>query len=406
MWPKLDQIRTRVQTEVLPRSALQPRMATLKSFSSWPKLDQIRRRQTTLVKHLSSLRHGKGTYKLFAAWPKLDQIRTRVQTQCHPLYIAAQNGHIEVVRFLTEAGSDKEKANNTGETPLFIAAQQGHIEMVQFLTDAGSDKDKADDSGETPLFICSTARPYRNCSLVDGSWIRRRRLTTLVKHLCSVQHSCQIEIIIAGSKQHCHVYQVGGRESRVFRLNSEYQLEYSPSWSFVIELRISFKYQSQMSLPNQLRCYFFWLMFSVSIANLQKNTWTDLRHMHEVAPTTFSCGVIVCGILARCTWCCAKIGVHTVFLLARVVFPRKLGKRDVVPETKHNFSQKIVGTIFGNMTKKQELKKILSQHLFPPQFSPKNLMSFQVILHFVQIWLGVQGCPSQRPSVFSGVFFF
>ena len=134
-----------------------------------------------------------------------------------------------------------------------------------------------------------------------------------------------------------------------------------------------------MSLPNQLRCYFFWLMFSVSIANLQKNTWTDLRHMHEVAPTTFSCGVIVCGILARCTWCCAKIGVHTVFLLARVVFPRKLGKRDVVPETKHNFSQKIIGTIFGNMTKNKNSRKFSPSTFFLPNFLPKIPMSFQVI---------------------------
>lgn len=134
-----------------------------------------------------------------------------------------------------------------------------------------------------------------------------------------------------------------------------------------------------MSFSNQLRCYLFWLMFSVSIANLQKNLWTDLRHMHEVAPTTFSCGVIVCGILGRCTWCCAKIGVHTVFLLARVVFPRKLGKRDVVPETKHDFSQKNAWDNFWEYDRKQELKKILSHHLFPPQFSQKNPMSFQVI---------------------------
>lgn len=218
-----------------------------------------------------------------------------------------------------------------------------------------------------------------------------------------MQHSCQIEIIIAGSKQHCHVYQVGGRESRVFRLNSEYQLEYSPSWSFVIELRISFKYQSRWAF--QISCvatFFDWC--SQSPLQTSKKT-TDLRHMHEVAPTTFSCGVIVCGILARCTWCCAKIGVHTVFLLARVVFPRKLGKRDVVPETKHNFSQKIVGTIFGNMTKNKNSRKFSPSTFFLPNFLPKISCLFRS-LHFVQIWLGVQGCPSQRPSVFSGVFFF
>ena len=51
----------------------------------------------------------------------------------------ARQGHIEVVRSLTEAGSDKDKSSNTGSTPLYIAAQNGHIEIVCFWTEAGSD---------------------------------------------------------------------------------------------------------------------------------------------------------------------------------------------------------------------------------------------------------------------------
>ena len=39
-----------------------------------------------------------------------------------PLFIAAHNGYLDVVRHLVEVGADKDKAMDTGATPLFIAA--------------------------------------------------------------------------------------------------------------------------------------------------------------------------------------------------------------------------------------------------------------------------------------------
>ena len=38
---------------------------------------------------------------------------------CAPLYIAAQQGHLEVVRFLCEVGAEKIQAMNDGLTPLY-----------------------------------------------------------------------------------------------------------------------------------------------------------------------------------------------------------------------------------------------------------------------------------------------
>ena len=60
-----------------------------------------------------------------------------------PLFIAAQKGHLEVVRFLVESGANKDQGTtDDGATPLFIAAQKGHLEVVRFLVESGANKDQ------------------------------------------------------------------------------------------------------------------------------------------------------------------------------------------------------------------------------------------------------------------------
>ena len=39
---------------------------------------------------------------------------------CAPSYIAAQQGHLEVVRFLCDVGAEQIQAMNDGLTPLYI----------------------------------------------------------------------------------------------------------------------------------------------------------------------------------------------------------------------------------------------------------------------------------------------
>ena len=50
-----------------------------------------------------------------------------------PLYVAAQNGHLDIVKALLEAGADRNQAMNSGATPLFIAAEKGHLDVVEML---------------------------------------------------------------------------------------------------------------------------------------------------------------------------------------------------------------------------------------------------------------------------------
>ena len=60
---------------------------------------------------------------------------------------------MDVVRVLVEQGADINKAINTGATPLFMASQNGRVEMVRMLLEHGADIDKANNNGITPLMI-------------------------------------------------------------------------------------------------------------------------------------------------------------------------------------------------------------------------------------------------------------
>ena len=64
-----------------------------------------------------------------------------------PWFIAPQQGHLEVVCLLSDAGADKDVAMQGGATPLFIASQNGHLEVVC----TWADKDIAVQGGATPL---------------------------------------------------------------------------------------------------------------------------------------------------------------------------------------------------------------------------------------------------------------
>ncbi len=50
-----------------------------------------------------------------------------------PLYLAAQNDHVEIVKMLLEKEADVNKVRANGATPLFIAAQNGHVEVVKIV---------------------------------------------------------------------------------------------------------------------------------------------------------------------------------------------------------------------------------------------------------------------------------
>ena len=69
----------------------------------------------------------------FGVWTDVNQACD--DTGATPIFIAAEEGHLDVVRFLAlEAQANVTQATtDNGATPIYIAAQEGHLDIVRFL---------------------------------------------------------------------------------------------------------------------------------------------------------------------------------------------------------------------------------------------------------------------------------
>ena len=71
------------------------------------------------------------------------------------MYLAAQNGHVAVVRLLCEARGNIDQPKTDGATPILIAAQAGRAAFVQLQCDAGANTPVSHHECATPIFIAA-----------------------------------------------------------------------------------------------------------------------------------------------------------------------------------------------------------------------------------------------------------
>jgi ankyrin repeat protein len=85
-------------------------------------------------------------------WGKMPPPESYAKLVSEAFYIAARNGHIDVVRFLLGKGADINCKGFFGAPGLHWAAINGHKEMVEFLIDRGADLHLRDEEfNSTPL---------------------------------------------------------------------------------------------------------------------------------------------------------------------------------------------------------------------------------------------------------------
>ena len=70
-----------------------------------------------------------------------------------PVFIAAQNGHVDVISVLAELGADVNIPKNNGYTPLHFAALHGHTDTVRALIELRADVNVQGIKMEIPRFV-------------------------------------------------------------------------------------------------------------------------------------------------------------------------------------------------------------------------------------------------------------
>lgn len=81
-----------------------------------------------------------------------DAVMGRDQT---PLSVAAEEGHLDIVKLFAQAKCDMQSRDCFGWTPLAHAASNGHVDVVRFLLDHQVDQDIQDNVGDTAIFCAA-----------------------------------------------------------------------------------------------------------------------------------------------------------------------------------------------------------------------------------------------------------
>ncbi|KAJ3616119.1 hypothetical protein Zmor_012053 [Zophobas morio] len=68
-----------------------------------------------------------------------------------PVFLAAQNGHFEVVKFLVERGASVDTADDQGDAPVIAAASGEHFGIVKYLVQKNADVNSVNKRGLTTL---------------------------------------------------------------------------------------------------------------------------------------------------------------------------------------------------------------------------------------------------------------
>jgi ankyrin repeat protein len=109
---------------------------------------------------------------------EVDVNRSDPDDGCTPLWVACQNGHLDVVQALLFADEIHiNQADNDGVTPLYEACQRGHVGVVRALVDAsGIQVNRAKNGFVTPLFMaCQFGYLEVVCALLGAKGIEANR---------------------------------------------------------------------------------------------------------------------------------------------------------------------------------------------------------------------------------------
>ena len=137
----------------------------------------------------------------YGAWPKGE-----TSSRATPLLVAAQSGHVEVVKELLRRAADAERpTREDGASPLLVASMGGHWRVAEELCAAGASVNLATDEGTSPLLVASEAGHLPMVKgLVDARADVGRRgpcgITPLLAAAARGRRSVVVELLWAGAE--------------------------------------------------------------------------------------------------------------------------------------------------------------------------------------------------------------
>ncbi|KAF7227943.1 ankyrin repeat and KH domain-containing protein 1 isoform X2 [Nothobranchius furzeri] len=126
-----------------------------------------------------------------------------------PLMEAAQEGHLDLVRYLLTAGANVHATTATGDTALTYACENGHTDVADLLLQAGANLEHESEGGRTPLMKAARAGHLCTVQFLISKGANVNRATanndhTVVSLACAGGHLAVVELLLAHGADPTH----------------------------------------------------------------------------------------------------------------------------------------------------------------------------------------------------------
>nr|XP_023679787.1 ankyrin repeat and KH domain-containing protein 1-like isoform X1 [Paramormyrops kingsleyae] len=126
-----------------------------------------------------------------------------------PLMEAAQEGHLELVKYLLAAGANVHATTATGDTALTYACENGHTDVADVLLQTGADLEHESEGGRTPLMKAARAGHLCTVQFLISKGANVNRATanndhTVVSLACAGGHLAVVELLLAHGADPTH----------------------------------------------------------------------------------------------------------------------------------------------------------------------------------------------------------
>ncbi|KAL6268769.1 hypothetical protein P5V15_001894 [Pogonomyrmex californicus] len=126
-----------------------------------------------------------------------------------PLMEAAQEGHLDLVRYLLESAADVHAQTQTGDTALTYACENGHTDVADLLLQFGADLEHESEGGRTPLMKACRAGHMCTVQFLISKRADVNRQTTNNDHTplslaCAGGHITVVELLLSQSANPFH----------------------------------------------------------------------------------------------------------------------------------------------------------------------------------------------------------